>query len=51
MENLDRLCRFFCLASRLALKNVGEVRRAQHEKQISAAATRRFQVKPEAIVH
>ena len=41
----------FCLASPLAVKNAEQVRRAQHEKQISAAATRRFQARREAIVH
>jgi hypothetical protein len=32
------------------MENEEEARRAQHQKQISAAATPRFQVKREAIV-
>jgi hypothetical protein len=41
----------FLFGSRLLLTKEKELRRAQREKQISQAATRRFSAKPKAILH
>jgi len=49
-DNLARLCWASYSASRLLLTKEEELRRAQREKQISQAATRRFSAKPKAIL-
>src|SRR6266487_7211587 len=49
--NLDPPCHPVYSASPLVMKDEEEVRRAQYEKQISAAETRHFQAKRGGIVH